>query len=292
MRFPLVLCLAGALIAPTFALAAAPDASSAGVRPEAPAALRPALPPARFLLTFDDGPDSGPDGSTPLILRQLADNPVAPGIRGIFFVQTAHRIRGGSEAGKAQMRATCDAGHRLAVHSGLPAGHVSHTRLDPSELEASLLSGEHDIRAQCGDAARLVRPPNWAYNDDTRAVYRKLGLGMLLTDVNARDGKIYGWHISLRRRSHMVGELARVRQAVEAQRLAPVGGVIPVVVTFHDTNDFTASHMTEYLQILVDAARENGLPLASPPFYTDGREAEDAARERAAAGVYARDSWP
>ncbi len=288
--------MAGVLATPAATIAAPPAEPFAGVRPVAltaePATARRALPPLRFLLTFDDGPDSGPDGSTPLILRQLADNPIAPGIKAIFFVQTAHPIRGGGDAGKAQMRATCEDGHRLAVHSGLAIGHLSHTRMTPPELEASLRAGEADIAAQCRDVAQLVRPPNWAYNDETQAVYRKLRLGMLMSDVNARDGKIYGWHISLRRRSHMTSELAQVKAAVETHRLAAVDGVVPVVVSFHDTNDFTASHMTEYLQILVDAARENGLPLASPPFYTDGRAAERAAQSRASAGVYARESWP
>jgi hypothetical protein len=56
-------------------------------------------------------------------------------------------------------------------------------------------------------------------------------------------------------------------------RLEPVNGVVPVIVAFHDTNDFTASHMTDYLQILVDAARETvcrwpirrSIPIQAPP---------------------------
>lgn len=300
MRFSHIVRLAAGTLACSLSLAcvAAPaalaDMSASALPAIQLAALRAQrpLPPIRFLLTFDDGPDAGEDGSTPLILRQLADNPVTPGIKALFFVQTAHPRRGGGEAGKAQMHATCLAGHRLAVHSGLPIGHLSHTRMSPEELEASLLSGEADIIAQCRGAAQLVRPPNWAYNDAVQAVYRKLGLGMLMSDVNARDGKIYGWHISLRRRSHMNSELAQVKVAIAEQRLPSTGGVVPIVVSFHDTNDYTASHMTEYLQILVEEARENGLVLADPPFYTDARVAERAARLRAQSGVYARDSWP
>lgn len=250
------------------------------------------LAPVRFLLTFDDGPDSGPNGSTPLILRQLASNPVTPGIKAVFFVQTEHPRRGGGSEGQAQMRDTCAQGQLMAVHSGMREGHVSHTGLAPDVLAASLRRGEADIAAQCGHVAKVVRPPNWLHNASTEAVYRELGLGMLMADANARDGKIYGWHISLRRRPHMRHELERVGQAMVAQRLQPVEGVTPVIVAFHDTNDFTASHMTDYLQILVDTARDNGLPLADPPFYTDTRAAERAALARARAGVYARESWP
>nr|WP_315598684.1 polysaccharide deacetylase family protein [uncultured Cupriavidus sp.] len=250
------------------------------------------LAPVRFLLTFDDGPDSGPYGGTPEILRQLADNPIAPGIKAIFFVQTEHPRRGGGPEGRAQMHDTCAQGQLMAVHSGVVEGHVSHTKLAPDVLAASLRRGEADIVAQCGRVAKIVRPPNWAFSAETETIYRQVGLGMLMADANARDGKFYGWHFSLRRRPHMRHELERVGQAMVAQRLQPVDGVTPVIVAFHDPNGFTASHMTDYLQILVDTARDNGLPLANPPFYTDTQAAGRAALVRASAGVYARESWP
>jgi peptidoglycan/xylan/chitin deacetylase (PgdA/CDA1 family) len=167
-----------------------------------------ALAPVRFLLTFDDGPDSGPDGSTPVILRQLADNPIRPASR----PSSSSRPRTGAVA--AARRAGADARH---LRGRPPAGraqrparrHVPHTRLTPEKLADSLRSGEADIVAQCGHVAPVVRPPDWAHNDATEAVYHQLGLDMLMADANARDGKIYGWHISLRRRSHMVSELER-----------------------------------------------------------------------------------
>jgi peptidoglycan/xylan/chitin deacetylase (PgdA/CDA1 family) len=168
-----------------------------------------ALAPVRFLLTFDDGPDSGPDGSTPVILRQLANNPITPGIKAVFFVQTAHRRRGGSPEAGADARHL--RGRPPAGRAQRPARrHVPHTRLTPEKLADSLRSGEADIVAQCGHVAPVVRPPDWAHNDATEAVYHQLGLDMLMADANARDGKIYGWHISLRRRSHMVSELERL----------------------------------------------------------------------------------
>ncbi len=276
------------------AAAAALALSGCALGPVTPVEPGPAarLAPVRFLLTFDDGPDSGPDGSTPLILRQLADNPVAPGIKAIFFVQTAHPRRGGAPAGQAQMRDTCAQGQLMAVHSGVVEGHVPHTKLASDVLAASLRRGQGDIAVQCGHVTKVVRPPDWGYDTRTEAVYRQVGLDMLMADANARDGKIYGWHISLRRRPHMRHELERVGQAMVAGRLPSVDGVTPVIVAFHDTNDFTASHMTEYLRILVDTARDNGLPLADPPFYTDTEAAGRATMVRAGAGVYARERWP
>lgn len=56
--------------------------------------------------------------------------------------------------------------------------------------------------------------------------------------------------------------------------------MIPVVVTFHDINRYTARHMQEYLQILMDSARVNGLKTAAEPFYTDTAQVERAAIAR------------
>jgi len=272
-----VLTLAGCALGPVTPLA--PDTAAK-------------LAPVRFLLTFDDGPDTGPYGGTPFILRQLADNPVTPGIKALFFVQTEHPLRGGGPEGRVQMHDTCAQGQLMAVHSGMVEGHTSHTRLPSDVLAASLRRGAADIALQCGTALPVVRPPTWRHDTRTMDVYHQVGMKMMMADANARDGKIYGWNISLRRRPHMRHELERVGQAMVAQRLQPVEGVTPVIVAFHDPNGFTAMHMTDYLQILVDTARDNGLPLADPPFYTDTQAAGRAALARARAGVYARESWP
>ena len=64
-------------------------------------------------------------------------------------------------------------------------------------------------------------------------------------------------------------------------------GVLPVVVTFHDTNTFTAAHMQEYLHILVEESRRVGLPTATPPFYNGAEEIEQVALLRARTGLYA-----
>lgn len=244
----------------------------------------------RFLLTFDDGPSLWESQPTTQVLQQLASNPVTPGIKAIFFVQTAHIAHGGSEAGRRIMRLTCMADHILGVHSGTPRGHIPHVRLAADELITSLENAKQDIAAQCdGGAADLVRPPDWAYNDATLSAYRGAGLDMLLTDVSANDGKIYGWTVSVRRRAHFRDELARVAQIRAAGLLPEVGGVLPVVVTFHDVNPYTASHMVEYLQILVEESAAAGLPLADPPFYTDRTAMHRAAHLRASKIAYVCD---
>ena len=248
----------------------------------------PVTTPVRFLLTFDDGPSTWePYNPTRAILDQLQRNTSQNEVKAIFFVQTRDPRAGGGSAGQALLRRIHGEGHVLALHSGSARGHVSHTGLSDTELDQSLGDGIADIEAITGAAPTLVRPPFWRFNERTLTAYHARGLRMLLTDINARDGKIYGWTISLRRRSHFAAGLAQVRRAIEDGKMQTIDGVVPVVITFHDTNTFTAGHMQEYLEILVDKAHVVGLPLARPPFYNDAEQMQGVARLRAEAGIYA-----
>jgi peptidoglycan/xylan/chitin deacetylase (PgdA/CDA1 family) len=251
-------------------------------------ALPPNATPARFLLTFDDGPSTWqPYNPTRAILDTLARNPLQAGIKAVFFLQTRDPRAGDSEAGRALMRREHAEGHVLAVHSGSPRGHIDHMLLPDPELERTLVDAQTDIAAITGRVPDLVRPPFWNYDARTLAAYRRRGLHMLLTDVSANDGVIYFWNISLRRRSHIRAALAQVRERIAAGELPVVGRAIPLVVTFHDTNTFTAHHMEEYLRILTEEAANVGLVLAPKPFYDDAASIERAARVRAVATDWA-----
>jgi len=255
----------------------------AGLSPEQARALPPNATPARFLLTFDDGPSTWePYNPTRAILDTLARNPVQPGIKAVFFLQTRDPRAGASEAGRALMRREHAEGHVLAVHSGSPRGHIDHMLLPDAELERTLADAQSDIAAVTGRTPDLVRPPFWDYDARTLSAYARRGLHMLLTDVSANDGVIYFWNISLRRRSHIRNTLAEIRERIASGALPAVDGVIPLVVTFHDTNTYTAHHMEEYLRILTGEAANVGLVLAPRPFYDDAASIERAARVRAA----------
>lgn len=222
----------------------------------------------RFLLTFDDGPSIRAEANPTLsILEQLAVNDVQPGIKAIFFVQTRNANGGGTEAGKAIMRRTHDAGHVLGLHSASPRGHVGHTRMGSNELNQSLQDGIADIRNITGHDPEFVRPPFWAFTPQTQSLYAANRLNMLLSDVKANDGVIHLFNISFRRRSHIYSELSAVRAAIERNELEQAGCCVPVVVTFHDVNTFTASHFSEYLHILMEEAVKVGLLFADKPFY-------------------------
>lgn len=247
-------------------------AGCAGGDPGAPLAT-----PIRFLLTFDDGPGA----STAQVLDTLAANPIQPGIKSIFFVQTRAPQAGAGEAGRALMRRSHEEGHLLAVHTGTPHGHVSHMALSPQALENSLAQAKADIAAITAVAPRLVRPPYWSYDPDTLAAYERAGLSMLLTDVNARDGVVFGVNLVPARRSLMRLQLERIKRELQEGRLPAVDGAAPLVVTFHDVNARTASELAEYLRFLVEDAAALGLTLAQPPFYDRREDLERAALLRA-----------
>jgi peptidoglycan/xylan/chitin deacetylase (PgdA/CDA1 family) len=235
--------------------------------------------PIRLLLTFDDGPSAREvDNPTVQILDGLARNAIQPGIKALFFVQTGAVNGGATPRGQALMRRTLAEGHLLGFHTATP-GHTSHTRLKDELLEGSLNEGLAAHVELAGRAPVLVRPPHWSYDARTFAAYQRHGLSLVMTDLSANDGKIPWPNASLRRRSHFEHQMRELRRRVG--ELPLVDGVRPVVVTFHDANPFTGSHIDEYLQILVDGANKAGLTLADPPFYGSAESLEAAARARA-----------
>lgn len=236
--------------------------------------------PIRFLLTFDDGPSASSFWNPSVdVLDALARNPVQPGIKAVFFLQTRAPRAGGSEIGRSIMYREHSEGHVLGFHTATH-WHTNHRFLDPEELEQSLVNGANDIAAITGAPPRLVRPPFWSFDRRTFAAYQRHGMHVLLTDLSANDGKVWGITMSPRRRMNLIRQLSEVRERIAGGQLPTVDGVIPVVVTFHDLNRYTARHAREYLQILLDSARETGLRTDAKPFYDDRRALERAALAR------------
>jgi peptidoglycan/xylan/chitin deacetylase (PgdA/CDA1 family) len=241
----------------------------------APGAFAGAEPgaPIRFLLSFDDGPAP----STAKVLAALAANPVQPGVKAIFFVQT--QVAGAE--GREMMRRTYAEGHLLAVHTGTARGHVSHMALSREELEASLRQARADIAAIAGAAPHFVRPPFWFYDDEALGCYSRADLAMLLTDVNALDGVVLGINLVPGRRMLIRHQLERIKREWQEGALPLLDGAAPVVATFHDVNTGTAGNLAEYLQLLVEEARAAGLRLDQRPFYDRREDLERAAGVRA-----------
>ncbi|MPQ67166.1 MULTISPECIES: polysaccharide deacetylase family protein [Pseudomonas] len=257
--------LSGLVIATSLAACIGPPMP---LTPQTEQALR-SQPPIRFLLSFDDGPNASSFWNpTASVLDDLAHNPIQPGIKAIFFVQTRATRAGNSDIGRALMRREHAEGHILGFHTATPS-HTNHRSLSPEELEQSLNNGIADITAITGAPPTILRPPFWNYDKRTFAAYQQHGLHVLLTDLSANDGKVWGITASPQRRANLLKHLAEVREQIARGEMPVVDGVIPVVVTFHDLNRYTARHMQEYLQILMDCARDTGVRTAEQPFYTD-----------------------
>src|SRR6185295_2526174 len=124
----------------------------------------------------------------------------------------------------------------------------------------------------------FVRPPYWLFNDETVVQYETQGLHMLLSDVKMYDGVNWGMHVF--RRPNVRAELRRVLRKNLRRRLPAVKEYAPIVVTFHDTNAYTARHLEEYLHILVEEAQRLRLPLHNKPFYDSASEITAAALRR------------
>ena len=247
----------------------------------------------RFLLTFDDGP-YGQERNNPTerILDALAVNAAQNGMKAIFFVQTRSSDGGATARGRRRIRREHAEGHLLALHDGSPWGHRSHPNLSDAALEKSLSDGIADMLAIAGRRVNLLRPPYWAYDTRTLAAYRRHGLDVLLTDISANDGKDWGFKASPRRWSHMSSEIANVRARILRGELPVVDGVIPVVVAFHDTNTYTAEHMHEYFEMVLDTAKAAGLQIDAEPFYVRAAELERAALTRARDAVHREEMVP
>ncbi|MBI3285473.1 MAG: polysaccharide deacetylase family protein [Burkholderiales bacterium] len=265
-------------LASFFVIATLSSAYAASIAETAEPGKTPA--PIRFLLSFDDGPSAvRPDNPTEKVLATLLNNPLQRDIKAIFFTQTRAVNGGGTEFGRELLKREAEAGHLLAFHTATRR-HANHRFLSEDELKASLELGIADLSSISGAAPKLVRPPFWNYDARTLALYQHYGLQMLLTDLSANDGVIYGINFSLTKRRNMLKLLAALRVRWRENALPAVDGATPVVVTFHDINAYTANHLEEYLEILLEVAQELEMPTAAKPFYDDREELERAALAR------------
>jgi len=120
-----------------------------------------------------------------------------------------------------------------------------------------------------------------------RSFVRDIGLGEsadegVIAQANPTDG------------GTMRNDLVRFRERLRASQVPLVDGIAPVIVTFHDTNNYTAAHLSDYLATLVSAASDVGLGMADLPYYNDRATLLEAAQTRSGDTASRRDMvpWP
>ncbi len=236
--------------------------------------------PIRFLITFDDGP-SGSRFTNPTkqILDVLEQNTIQPGIKAIFFLETRSTSRGGTDAGRLLMYREHADGHLLAFHTSTPY-HSNHRFMTPEALDLSLQDGVDDLTSVSGVAPQLVRPPFWNYDARTLDSYHRHGMQMLLTDLSARDGIIWGINWSWHKHNDLLEGLRLAKAEWISGKMPSFDGTTPIVVTFHDVNRRTARNIEAYLKILLQVAGELNMPVAAKPFYDNRADLENAAMVR------------
>jgi hypothetical protein len=109
---------------------------------------------------------------------------------------------------------------------------------------------------------------------------------VLLTDLSANDGKIWGFNASPRRRANMLRQLSEVRERIARGELPTVDGVIPVVVTFM----ISTVTPRDIPRIPADPPRQRrrGVRLADKAFYDDHAALQKAALARTVQQVRSR----
>ena len=127
-------------------LAAVVCAWLGGCRSTAPRPAPVDAPALRFLLTFDDGPSiRATPNPTEQVLDTLARNPLQPGIKAVFFVQTRAVNGGGTPLGRQLIRRELAQGHVLGFHTATP-GHSNHLGMRTETLRASLQLAEAGMK--------------------------------------------------------------------------------------------------------------------------------------------------
>ena len=148
----------------------------------------------------------------------------------------------------------------------------------------ALAVGFGAVGSDCSSYSHAVKMvPSWE-NPTTWTNLLEIFLELCIPFALART---FGRMVKDNRQGYAIVSVMATLATVSVTLMMVVQGVVPVIVTFHDTNDFTASHMEDYLRILVEESQRVGLRLAAPAFYDDGVQAERMAVLRAQLGVYA-----
>lgn len=124
-------------------------------------------------LTFDDGPGAYTD--------RLLDIFLEHGGQATFFLM-GNKIDKRPET----VQRIAAEGHEIGGHSW---SHKELTKLTDKEIRSQLVKTNNKINELTGLTPAIMRPPYGSYNDDVRAVAKKLGLSAINWNVDTLDWK-------------------------------------------------------------------------------------------------------
>ncbi|KAG7113806.1 peptidoglycan-N-acetylglucosamine deacetylase like protein [Verticillium longisporum] len=184
-------------------------------------AIRSCTVPGTFALTFDDGPFSFTD--------HVLDLLKAAGVKATFFVNGQNW--GDINDYKPTVERILAEGHQLGSHTNR---HPDLTTQSDAEIIDDMTTLENTLISLVGRFPTYMRPPFFAYNDETLSVLGALGYHVIDADLDTND-----WRYNNLGNETAVG--------IFEQGLA-AGGTIALA---HDVHQNTAEVLVpEFLRIL------------------------------------------
>ncbi|KAG7125814.1 peptidoglycan-N-acetylglucosamine deacetylase like protein [Verticillium longisporum] len=185
------------------------------------AAIRSCTVPGTFALTFDDGPFSFTD--------HVLDLLKAAGVKATFFVNGQNW--GDINDYRPTVERILAEGHQLGSHTNR---HPDLTTQSDAEIIEDMTTLENTLISLVGRFPTYMRPPFFAYNDDTLSILGALGYHVIDADLDTND-----WRYNNLGNETAVG--------IFQQGLA-AGGTIALA---HDVHQNTAEVLVpEFLRIL------------------------------------------
>ncbi|CRK15252.1 hypothetical protein BN1723_010591 [Verticillium longisporum] len=138
------------------------------------AAIRSCTVPGTFALTFDDGPFSFTD--------HVLDLLKAAGVKATFFVNGQNW--GDINDYRPTVERILAEGHQLGSHTNR---HPDLTTQSDAEIIEDMTTLENTLISLVGRFPTYMRPPFFAYNDDTLSILGALGYHVIDADLDTND---------------------------------------------------------------------------------------------------------
>lgn len=199
------------------------------------------------VLTFDDGPHAASLGQGVNLTEKTLDILKAKGVKAGFFIQTSVSYRGAAPNGMKLVERMAAEGHSVGIHTGGVTNHESHvTAQHAGRLESELESAKAYIRDHTGQVPSFVRPVGGNYNDAVLDTYRKVGLTMLLWDIDGDKGRNYD------KNPQILEQLLRDGlQAVQTQGWkGSTALAAKIIVLYHDIQAGTPNHLSKLIDFI------------------------------------------